>query len=719
MKKFLCLLVIINLLAIIPSQGIATNESNPLQTTDIIIVDQSGSADFTTIQEAIQSANNGDHIFVRNGIYKENIIIDKSLILEGEHKEQTIIDGKSNDDVISVTAEHVTISNIQIRNSGKSGRDSGIEVSENYITIHDTIIRDTTIGIHLIHSNYHQITNNILTENKDYGLHLYYSSANTIHSNIISYNRWGILFVYANENTITDNQVTYNKNYGLWFLRRSIENTVINNNINFNEDKGILIQLFCYNNIFDQNEISNNKEGISLGLFWSCDNIIIQNNKITENTDYGIYISDSYYTQILENNFENNGIHAFFHTCEETTWNNNYWQSQNNKPYIIRGKRNNIPWINIDWNPSVNPYNLQIQSGSPRNQKITKNNEIISNTNNYPESFTWRNVDGIDYTSPVKNQIPTPTCEAYALCSALETMIHYQSRENFGCDLSEAHLFFYPGGTADWGVDVVEPAEYLITYGVPDEGCFPDPHRPYDFSFSSIQGWEERTIKIQEWGWVDNDINSIKNALITYGPLVICQMTRKDLDLYNNGVYMPKISSPLQRGHVTTIFGYDDNEQCWIIRNSAGESWGEEGYFRISYEGFEQIYAFIYPFYGGTGILYVDGVYGNFQPDVPKVEITKPSFYKTYIFNNGYDSIIRNIPSIQRSVPRIIGDLTVTVDAEQTEKIEFYIDSMHTHTDESVPFTWNLETSKGLHTLEIIAYKNDIISKDIIDIYIV
>ncbi len=100
-----------------------------------------------------------------------------------------------------------------------------------------------------------------------------------------------------------------------------------------------------------------------------------------------------------------------------------------------------------------------------------------------PPVFSWRNIDGVDYTTSVKDQRPAPTCEAYALVAALETLVQYQVGYPFDCDLSEAHLFFYPGGTADWGVNVTYAADYLIDQGVPDEGCFPDPHRPFDFPF--------------------------------------------------------------------------------------------------------------------------------------------------------------------------------------------------------------------------------------------
>ena len=102
-------------------------------------------------------------------------------------------------------------------------------------------------------------------------------------------------------------------------------------------------------------------------------------------------------------------------------------------------------------------------------------------------------------------------------------------KELYNPDLSETHLYFYAGGTYETGyVNIIDAANYLIEHGVPDEGCYPDPKRPFDYPFESVEDWKNRTVKIQEWGWVDHDINSIKNALIQYGPLAICTYFWRD-----------------------------------------------------------------------------------------------------------------------------------------------------------------------------------------------
>lgn len=332
--------------------------------------------------------------------------------------------------------------------------------------------------------------------------------------------------------------------------------------------------------------------------------------------------------------------------------------------------------------------------------------------NELPSYFSWRNINNTDYTTPIKNQAPAPTCESYALCASLETIIQYNTKELFNPDLSETHLYFYAGGTYEAGyVNIIDAANYLIEHGVPDEGCYPDPKRPFDYPFESVEGWENRTVKIQEWGWVNHDIESIKNALINYGPLAICVHFWRDFYYYKDGVYKHRWGE-IAGGHVMTMVGYDDNEQCWIVKNSAGTNWGIDGWLKMAYDA--DMFA---EWYGvGTGIMYIDGVYGNFKPDAPRIQIQKPLNYKTYIFGNDIPIIIKNLP-IQRSAPRIIGDLTVEIYAENTDKVEFYIDNEIQEIDNQEPFTYDLQTTKGLHTLEVRAYKEDTLSKDIIDFY--
>ena len=330
-----------------------------------------------------------------------------------------------------------------------------------------------------------------------------------------------------------------------------------------------------------------------------------------------------------------------------------------------------------------------------------------------PPCFSWRDIDGIDYTTPIKNQAPAPTCEAYALCASLETLMQYKTKELYNPDLSETHLFFYPGGSIEAGyVNLIDAANYLIEHGVPDEGCFPDPHRAFDYPFESLEGWENRTVKIQEWGWVEHNQQKIKRALIEHGPLITCIYFWTDFYFYNGGVYKHRWGI-LAGGHVVTIVGYNDSDECWIVKNSWGTKWGEDGWFRMAYD------ADMFAEWYDTGVMYIDGVYGNFMPDVPKIQMEQPRIYHTYIFGSEFPAIFRRIPFIQDAAPRIMGKYTVKVNVEDTNKVEFYLDGELKYVDEEQPYEWAPTTSHGIHTIETLAYNEEgNISKEIIDVFV-
>jgi hypothetical protein len=343
-----------------------------------------------------------------------------------------------------------------------------------------------------------------------------------------------------------------------------------------------------------------------------------------------------------------------------------------------------------------------------------KNNTIESSVV-LPSAFSWRDINGTDYTTSIRDQSPAPTCEAFGICAALETKMQYQLKERYNPDLSENHLYFYAGGTIEKGyVSLVDAAHYLMEFGVPDEGCFPDPHRAFDYPYESLPGWENRTVKITEWGWIDHNITTMKQALIDHGPLIVCIHFWQDFFYYFGGVYKHHIGQPVG-GHVVAIVGYDDSKNCWMVKNSWGTKWGDQGWFRMSYDA-----DMISDWYGpGSGVMYIEGVYGNLKPDAPKVHIGTPLYFHSYFFGIGLPTLLKKLP-IQKAAARIIGSLTVQVTAENTNSVEFFIDNVSKYVDTEAPFTWELDTTRGLHTLMVKATNDhNISSLDVEDLYVI
>jgi len=86
--------------------------------------------DYTTIQDAIDNASDGDTIIVSGGPYYENIVIDKEIVLQGIG--MPIIDGMG-DVAIDITANNVSITGFNITNAtyGIKCSASGFHITNN------------------------------------------------------------------------------------------------------------------------------------------------------------------------------------------------------------------------------------------------------------------------------------------------------------------------------------------------------------------------------------------------------------------------------------------------------------------------------------------------------------------------------------------------------------------------------------------------------------
>lgn len=189
----------------------------------IIYVDDDGNADFTKIQDAIDNSKPGDKIFVYNGIYYENIIINRTSIqLIGESKYSTIIDGSGFENVVFIIARNeIEISNFTIRNSSKSGK--GIRIGDFLpclnIIIKNNIISNTSIGIFtpstlLGFRNNHKnikIIENEIKYSMDYGINFRVTEFSIIKNNNFIQNKCGINLEWSLGNNINDNNFIQNQ----------------------------------------------------------------------------------------------------------------------------------------------------------------------------------------------------------------------------------------------------------------------------------------------------------------------------------------------------------------------------------------------------------------------------------------------------------------------------------------------------------------------------
>ena len=56
----------------------------------------------------------------------------------------------------------------------------------------------------------------------------------------------------------------------------------------------------------------------------------------------------------------------------------------------------------------------------------------------------------------------------------------------------------------------------------------------------------------------------------------------EDFRHYKSGIYS-RVSGKYLGGHAVLLVGYNDDEEYFMVKNSWGPDWGEDGYFRIAY----------------------------------------------------------------------------------------------------------------------------------------
>ncbi|UCE72923.1 MAG: right-handed parallel beta-helix repeat-containing protein [Methanomassiliicoccales archaeon] len=196
-----------------------------------------GSGNYSTIQDAVDAANPGDTVYAYRGKYLENVVVDKTINLTGEDRDNTTIDGSLGDDVIRVEAHWVNISGFRV-NKGSTG----IELADvhNCKVFNNNVSTNDNQGIWLLRSIDNEITSNKALYNY-MGICLTDSLDNDITGNNVSENDYGISLNDGSGNNITNNILYANNDFGMWLHGSTNNNSIVNNNISLGEKTGIYL----------------------------------------------------------------------------------------------------------------------------------------------------------------------------------------------------------------------------------------------------------------------------------------------------------------------------------------------------------------------------------------------------------------------------------------------------------------------------------------------
>jgi C1A family cysteine protease len=177
----------------------------------------------------------------------------------------------------------------------------------------------------------------------------------------------------------------------------------------------------------------------------------------------------------------------------------------------------------------------------------------------------------------IKNQNTCGSCWAFTTAGVFENVI--KLNDNVDLDLSEQWLINcnddgYGCNGGWWEFEMYE-----------DTGAVYEEDMPYTNNDGNCKTNLSYYEKIEGWSYVGNASSTpsddqIKEAIYNYGPVAVGVYADYSFQAYTGGTFNTNNGTI---NHGVILVGWDDSKGAWILRNSWGSGWGEDGYMYIEY----------------------------------------------------------------------------------------------------------------------------------------
>lgn len=331
----------------------------------------------SSIQEGINKAEPGDTLLIKSGHYIEHDIrVDKALTIIGEG--DVVIDGDRKGFVVIITADDVTLKNVEVKHASKSFMEdyAGILIEETDNTVIENVtLTDNYFGIYLAKSSNALIKNNHITASgkretqSGNAIHLWYSKNIRIEDNYVSGHRDGLYFEFVEGAIISGNMSEKNIRYGIHFMYSD----------------------HCR---YEQNILRDNGGGVAV-MYTS--NVEIINNQFEDNwgsSAYGLLLKEINRSKIRGNSFSNNSVALYIEATSRNEFRDNNFRQNGWAVQLMANSTNNV-FVNNNFIAN----SFEVSTNSRKNY----DNEFI---NNY-----WSQYEGYDLDRDGVGDVPhQPVC---------------------------------------------------------------------------------------------------------------------------------------------------------------------------------------------------------------------------------------------------------------------------------------------------------------------
>lgn len=208
---------------------------------------------------------------------------------------------------------------------------------------------------------------------------------------------------------------------------------------------------------------------------------------------------------------------------------------------------------------------------------------MVAHHHDLPRHWDWREHRGV---TPVKNQGSCGSCWTFSTVGALEA--HMLLKYHHFTPLSEQQLVDCAGAFDNHGCEGGLPShafEYITveSHGISSEEGYPYVAKDGNCTVNRdtfALGVRGGSVNITE-----GDEGELARALFHRGPVSVAFQVVDGFRDYKSGVYTSKTCKNTTQdvNHAVLAVGYGEEEgkKYWLVKNSWGKDWGDEGYFKI------------------------------------------------------------------------------------------------------------------------------------------